>query len=239
MRLAVAVAVLLTTTPALGDGLTRARQHVRNIELPQARQELARVMAGRLTADELALALATQALLLHIDGDTLDLDTALRQLASFRPHYRFATDVPPEVTERFDVLSAVGPLVIEVERRADVLGSRLAVRVENDPGGLVRELVVHVEHHGVRVRHHSARRSSLDVSLPIGATFFVEARGPGGARVGQRGDSARRSDTRTSRGARWGLATGSVAVVLSVAAGLLVGMRPRRTNINAPIVRIE
>lgn len=236
-RFAALLIACAITSVAHADALSRAREHLRELDVPAARQQLARAMATRLTADQLAFALETRALLEHVDGNLDAMTTALSQLAAFRPRYQFGSDAPPEVTLEFEAHASTGPLILLVESTEQPLGARVRATVENDPGRIVRELVVHVHAGETWTAHRSAGRA-IQLTTPPGARYYVEALGPGGARVGMEGNAPEtRSRPSTSR---WGVGIGAGAgAILAIVAGVLIARRPSRTRVNAPWVRAE
>lgn len=116
-------------------------------------------------------------------ADVSALDRDIAALASIAPDHRFPPEAPPELQVMLDrEAEAAGRLAVVGASVGTAAGVRLDAEVENDEGGIVRAVRVHVR--------EGERWRTLEPGTSVNASvrsYYVEAIGPGGAVVASHG----------------------------------------------------
>lgn len=177
----------------------------------------------------------------------------LRRLAAISSHDPFPASAPPPVVEAFARALAArqGPLDVDVDARLVEGAARFEVRVDNDPGDLVRAVVVHVRAEDTGPWVTLAEAPYRYETTATTVSYRAELRGPGGsvlARVGTAVSPLRvttevlqpRAEAGEDDGSslRWWLVGGGAAVAgIAVAAAVMLSGRNNdgdRTDVSGP-----
>jgi hypothetical protein len=142
-----------------------------------------------LTLRDLALLLESRALVHHAMGNEPALESDLTRLAAIAPDHEFDESVPPELRDSFQRLRARLPGRLRLRATAEPTASGITIEVEvlDAPAAIVR---------AVRIRGRAGDgewAEATDAPLVVTASagervqYYVEAVGPGGAVLVNRG----------------------------------------------------
>lgn len=265
-RISVVAAIWLWTSAASAHPLLdEARGAAESADFPRARALLERLdRANDLDRAELPDFLFTSAMVHFALGQEVKMQRDLARLARVAPDYALSDTVAPGLRDAFErARRTARPVALEATASAVPGGVEIrASRPDEDAAGVVRAIRIHARAPGSEwIRSESA---TYVVPAPPGAVieYWVEAIGPGGARVASAGSAdeprvvrmgdvapasstadrappSTRLDERDRDAPIWPFVVGGAAVLVAGAVALffvLSSNDPESTQFSAPTV---
>lgn len=149
-----------------------------------------RAAAGdALDVSDVVRMLEGRALALRALGRDDEVEADLRRLVALRPRHTFSARVPPEIAHQFAVLRerGGGRLRARVEVRRQDGRVRLALALENDPGGLVREATLFARAGGGAWQSSTEGEVAVEARDGERVEYYARVVGLGGATIVEHG----------------------------------------------------